>query len=255
MFLFRQKKVVLDCFTDNSSAFEFTPPVNAGRVMPEWWKALPTGRNVYKFDEPYLNTNMRGCTGMIDLYRKSVSLPLWSDLDLMIGRRGTEEYKFQFADLQSNISSHPASQYGGLMDASEVQHLKLESPWFMRTKEDLDWVVTPATYSHKIGEYQLLPGVANFKMHHATHVQMVVPRGEQDTLLHIKYGTPLYLLTPLTSATIEIRKHIVTKAEKDAMTLSFLTRHRGGMLVTKLRRQAEDERQQCPLRNLLTKEK
>lgn len=246
MFLFKKSPIVLDCFTAQPHAHKFAPPHSAMRALPGWWKALPSISNKFKFDEEYSQTNMRYCAGMIDLYRAAVALPMWSDIDVLVGGEDSPGYRYQFADMVSAAGQHPSSQHEGFAPNKQVQHLKFESPWMFVTKESLNWVAVPASYNHDIADYQALPGVVNFKHSHTTSVQLMFSRAKVGPKnVHIAHRTPLYLYIPQTDREVLVRTHLVSHEEIRKLITPSFSRIRKGINEARL----ISGPQRCPIHN------
>jgi hypothetical protein len=138
LFLFPKKKIVLDCFTSHAYVIEYSPINFAIKHIPDWWKNLP------KSYENGLSKNMRHCVGMVDYYKKSIAIPMWSDLQ--IKTHGDKKYEWQFSDLQSEAAIHSRTQMGEFLDG--YGHLKLATPWNFVSEKDINWVWSHPTYSY-----------------------------------------------------------------------------------------------------------
>lgn len=247
-FFIRSKRLVLDCFTTQHSVHEFSAPVRATKLFPKWWRQLPLPSKTYRFDEPYDNTNMRGCSGFVDMYLRSVALPMWCDVDLWVDAAGGLDYGYQFADRRSTAEPLDPAHAAGFFDPYATQHLKFVSPWRVRTNEDVQWAMIPATYNHGVGVYQLLPAVVNFRNDHSTHLQVMVHRQQERQYVHIAHGTPMYLYAPLSEREVDVRTHLVSAAEYERLAPASLTRSYRGRVMAKLRREAGSATG-CPFNN------
>ena len=105
MHFFTQPKIHLDAFTDLRYVVENAPVVNGIEAIPHWWKSLPKDTGQFFFPTPTMKT----CIGMHDYYRKSICMPLWSDLCVSVGQNGT--YNWQFSDSRSKAEIHAPQQY------------------------------------------------------------------------------------------------------------------------------------------------
>jgi hypothetical protein len=67
MFLFKKKKVVLDCFTYRSDVYSYFPIQKASSAMPNWWKKMPA---TFCPDPTGLAEfpTMRSCSGFLSYY-------------------------------------------------------------------------------------------------------------------------------------------------------------------------------------------
>lgn len=249
MFLFKKKPLVLDCFTHIPPVFMFSKPVLGKHALPDWWRALPNNKNRLSWGDPTKTNNMRGCVGVIDYYKNSVVLPLWSDLDVTVGPAGDDTYRYQFSDGFSSIEPHSHQQYQGFADPAHFQHLKLVSPWAFRTKDSVSWVASWPTYNETSpNKYLILPGTNNFAYSPGTNVQMLVfKQPGQPVELALTHGTPMYAFHPLTDRPVDIRTHLVSDDEFKRATAASCTYkfNKAGMSTRLLIKRGEV--QQCPI--------
>ena len=226
MHFFRRSKIYLDAFTCRQEVIEYAPVVNASKVIPDWWKQLPKDTNSGLF---FPHTTMKTCVGMQDYYNKSIVLPLWCDLQIKCEGNGT--YHWQFSDNISGAESHTPKQFHGFVDDTEYGQLKLLSPWFFKTKADIDWLVTDPAYNrqeHK--NYFLAQGLLNFKHQIATNLQLFLDVSNTKNYL-IPFGST-FLFTPLTDKKVIVRRHLVTELEyarainKSAAFITFINNYK-----------------------------
>lgn len=206
-FLFQKKKIVLDCFTHSEIILQTAPITEAIRYIPDWWKKLPKS---YYADTFFPKTTMKGCFGMIDYYTNSVALPLWSDL--VINVSADRGYQWQFSDKLSDAAVHDKNQHTDFLN--DHGHLKLITPWCLKTKEDIKWVWSQPTYSFNsdIAAIKILPAVVNFKYQNGANINLMLPL-EQPKRYFLEQGQVLAHLTPLSENRIEIVRHLIDKKE------------------------------------------
>lgn len=210
MFFFKRKPIVLDCFTDNSSAFAYAKPNQAIKFVPEWWKNIPK-INQEEFNPP---ATMKQCAGFIDYFKTGYALPLWSDLDVKIGPKGTDSYAWQFADQKSSIQSHSFQQMGNFLSNEESVHLKLVNPWVFSCNEDIRWLWTSfAWHDLKNPNINVLSGVLSFKYQNGAHINMLLNRTNAEQMIHFRLGLPLAHMVPLTEKKTSIKHHLVSHDE------------------------------------------
>jgi len=245
LFKFPQKKIVLECFTTRQSILETAPVTPAVKHFPNWWKALPNSyREKSKLFEP---PTMKSCAGMVDYYRKSIVLPLWSDLAVDI-QKDLKEYRWQFSDGKSVVSYHDIdAQAKGFM-ASYV-HLKIMSPWIFKCKEDINWVWSHPAYNYQDSNYVAsLPAIVSYKQQSETNINILISNEKTQKIL-IPQGQPMVFMTPMSDRKVEIIRHLVSKEEYEKMLapierISF--RHKFYNIV-KRKEQFKD----CPFKNHL----
>jgi hypothetical protein len=204
LFWFRPRKIHIDCFTARNDTFLYAPIDNATKYLPQWWKELPTDCGT---GSTAVN-NMRNCVGFIDLYRSSLVLPMWSDLE--IDAKGDGTLSYLHSDRMSTVDFHLPTQRGRLM-ANHI-HAKLISPWVAECKEDIAWTCVPALYSQQdIEDYTVCPGMLNFKYQGAMNVNMFIPNRPHKFI--IPHRQPLIHLIPLSDRRVKVHRHLVTKEE------------------------------------------
>jgi hypothetical protein len=237
LFLFPKKKITVNCFTSQAYVMEYSPIHFAIKHMPEWWKDLP------KSYEDELAKNMRKCSGMIEYYKKSITIPMWSDI--LIKTNYDKSYQWQYSDLQSQATIHGRSQIAGFLN--DYGHLKLVSPWMIASEKNIDWVWSHPTYSYPFSsDIACLPGITNFYYQHKCNINIMIFTGQQKKIL-IKQGQPVALLTPMSDRRIEIVRHLVDEKEIEKMSsrsidISFANKYKN---IIKRKNQFND----CPFLN------
>ena len=224
MFFFKRKKITLDCFTDRPDVCKYTPIEFANKHYPEWWKKLP---KTYNTQNPNLNNTlgeqptMKGCPGLIDNFQYGVVLPLWSDIAIHITHR---ECNWQFSDHITPAQSHDPNQWVGFLPLERGQfHIKLESPWFFKTKDDIHWTFSQPTWNMStISDYTVLPGVVSYKYQITTNINMII-HPKQDHRFIIEAGQPIAHITPLSEREVIIKNHLIDTAEFNKMRFEYGT--------------------------------
>ena len=225
LFKFPKKKIVLDCFTTEHYVAEYAPIVPAMKLIPVWWKELP---NSYP-----LNTKvgrqgtMRNCVGMVDYYKNSIAIPAWSELEIKIFDNGT--YVWQFADLKTSAVVHDIKKQATSF-LNNYGHLKINSPWAFKTKENISWVWTAPTYNYSdTCEIISLPAVVNYHYQNTTAINLLFPLS-QEKLILIPHKRPLALITPMSDRKVEIVRHVISKEEMEKISnkqtsISFIRKY------------------------------
>jgi hypothetical protein len=208
IFKFPQKKIVLDCFTDSEITIKAAPVDFAIKHMPDWWKEL----------SPSYMTNvnpagtMKSCMGLVDFYKYSVAIPMWSDLAISIQNK---QYQWAFSDGLTNAQIHRLNVEATGFMPEGYGHLKMISPWIFSCKEDIKWIWSTPTYSlHENPDIYILPGVLNYRHQNSTNINMLFDIRKDKKML-IKLGCPLVLITPMSDRKVEIVRHLITRAEYD----------------------------------------
>ena len=209
----------MDCFTTNPSVFEYYKIQPSIKSYPDWWKKLPASGSDWKETAKNRNlfgTNtMKSCAGFIELYKRSFSLLLWSDLRLFIGSEENPSYTYQFADRKSEITVHSSDQHGGAFGDEKFQHLKIHSPWFCLSKTNINWCVIPSIWSllKTHPTVNMLSGVVNFKAQTSTNIVLFIQRTKEDQYLEFSAGTVVSQLLPMTEKNVCLKHHLVDETE------------------------------------------
>jgi hypothetical protein len=240
MFFFKKSKIVIDCFTLSETIAKTSPIDLAIKYMPDWWKQLP---NTFEAEGTFWpSATMRSCTGVVDYYKKSIALPLWSDLAIAVQDK---QIFWQFADQNTFATSHPPQQYGYNWPLNEFQHLKIDTPWIFRTKEDISWVWSCPTYNiQHLNDYTLMPGITNFSHIGTPNINLML-NVKEDKKYILPVNHVMAHLTPLTEKKIEVVRHVIDPKEYDKINkdthsrISFLNSY----LKTK---QLTEKHSKCP---------
>jgi hypothetical protein len=192
MFLFKKKKLVLECFTKVEQLSKIGIP-KASEYIPEWWKSIPkvvNGPNAYGMAVP--KPTLKTCAGFIDLYRRGNIVPLWSDLIIDVHE---DTYTWQFSDPHSDnqIRQHEEYQFTSEnFKFDHFHHAKIESPWLVKCNKDVKFLAIEPTYNNLLNDYGIryLPGVVDFKDQHGINVNMFIPA--EIRRIKMNFLDPLY---------------------------------------------------------------
>jgi hypothetical protein len=227
LFKFPQKKIILDCFTSDSYVVEYSPINFAIKHIPEWWKKLPTP----EFDvtkNPMYKQNMKHCVGMIDYYKNSIAIPLWSDL--AIGTNGDNQFIWKFSDGKTRIEQHNLiTEATGFFN--DYTHIKIMSPWFFKSEKDINWIWSHPTYNYSNeNNFVYLPGIVSFYYQHSVNINMMFYAAPFKKIM-ISQGQPLALLTPMSDRKVEIINHLVSaeemnKLKQKQIPITFLNKYK-----------------------------
>ena len=234
-FFFKRKKIVVDAFTDHSTAYEHFQIKKSTSFMPDWWKALPIAEG-YTLDDFSQKTNMRHCTGMIDVYRFCFMLPMWSELRIIVDPKGQAGVTWQFADKRSDIVLHNGWQRGSFMPDNDYVHLKIVSPWIIKSKQNLVWATFQPTYNFKSPKDTIiLPGMLDFRWNQSANTQLMLLRpDDQNSCVSLQPGDPLMAMVPLTEQEVELRHHLVTQEEIGRIQRLHVKFNGDGMYLRKI---------------------
>jgi hypothetical protein len=206
IFLFKKPKIVVDCMTVNNSAHEFFKIEKAIEFLPRWWKETPS-----RYDEKfYKASTIKQCSGFIELYKQGFILPNWSDLAIEV-KEGS--YQWQFSDRVSEIEVHGKQQWETYADPTQFGHIKLNSPWWLKTKSDIKFMFLSPTWNYPMGTpLTFLNGTVNYKYQHSTNVNALISLRDDATFL-VPHGQPLAHIVPITEKEVELRHHLISAEE------------------------------------------
>jgi len=212
-FFFKRSVVTLDCFTSNPTAYELSKPNHSAKFVPNWWRTIPP--YYFQQNSVFQSPTIKGCEGFKGLYAKGAIVPLWSDLMVEIGPKGTDYYQWQFSDRCSDIVIHTPEQMGNYVDTQSVQHFKLGCPWTFKCDADIKWVwIDPVWNRLGKNDFTVLPAIVSFnKIALQGNVNLFFYREENPKVMKINHGEPIFQLVPLTEKKLKIKHHLVSEQE------------------------------------------
>lgn len=220
MFLFKKKKVVLDCFTYRPDVFSYFPIKKASSLIPEWWKKLPATYPVDSLGLAEFST-MRSCVGFLNYYNNAISIPLWTDTRIRTSV-DDDTLHWHFTDGVTQAVPHDLKQKGDYLSdpMSLYTHLKIVSPWILSCKEDIQFVFSGNTWAINNPEQIIIPpGVVDYKYQSVTSINMLI-RMNGLQIASLDAGSSLVHLFPMTEREVEIKTHFVD--EKDFRNMENL---------------------------------
>jgi hypothetical protein len=212
MFLFKEKKIVVDCFTIDPFASEYAKISPAVKYYPEWWKDLPSVG-----PDNSQSVNMKGCLGLTNLYKNSFIIPMWGSLTINLSNKNMKawrvdlDYKIEHA--ASPLSNHNRAQYPGFVEEDFI-HIKIEAPWLLKTKSNIKFMlVDPIWNRNSLIDYSILPGVVDYHYQPSAAINMMFKLYDQPRQVHFKPGNVMSMIVPLTENDIDFRCHLVDSIE------------------------------------------
>jgi hypothetical protein len=206
LFFLKKPKLHIDAFISETytMAYETVPLKYSNHYYPEWWKKMPKAE--FDFDTMEAKINMKRCLGLIKFYENSITLPMWSDFALSITNNG--DWKSQFSDRMSVLTFHPKGQRVGFKD--EYENFKLDSPWLLRTKKDINFFFGPDFYNFQQTNIEICPGVLDFYHSHSTNINFLTKRNND---VFIPFGQPLINIIPLSEDIMVLKNHLISERE------------------------------------------
>ncbi len=213
MFKRNKKVTIVDCYTYRADVFNYFPMSPASEYVPEWFKTLPAPKwdSMLRGDRVSEQNNIKNCPVIMQYFKRGFVLPLWSDLEIEVGEKGTDHYQWQYSDCRSAITSHSNHQLPPNLLGDYI-HLKLESPWMLKCEQGIDFLCTELEWSFNNipSSMHLLKGVLDFRTNAATNVNMFIKREDKVQNILLKAGTPLLHYVPLVETKINMKTHLVT---------------------------------------------
>jgi len=200
----KNKKIKVKAVTNDAAAFKYSRPVLAEKLFPEWYKTLPKYEEETLFGLEDDEINMRGCAGFIGMQKIGFVLPMWSDIAINVLSDGG--YSYRYADGKSHAEHHDLKQINNFWSYSDVQHLKLVSPWVFSCDEPVDFLMQGMPYHNSTPlDYVGLQGLFNPYYTKQGNLQLLLKRNlEKDSSYFIKANTPMAQFLPLFQQEIEL---------------------------------------------------
>ena len=216
MIFIKRSKVVIDCLTVNPSAMKYFPIAQTKQFLPTWWKQCPSKFKAGFSESP----TIKKCNGIHDHFDQGFIIPLWSDLDINIKDGG---YQWQFSDHSSIIEPHSPEQWKYYADPTKFGHMKLISPWHLKTKADIQFLfLNPAWHFPIEKPFEILNATVSYKYQHATNINLMLSL-MQDTVVNLKAGQPMAHIVPITEKEVILKHHLVSEKEiPNVIQFSFM---------------------------------
>lgn len=255
--LFPSKKLIIKAYTFKPSAYEFFTVAKAHHFYPEWWKKLPT------FHEKMINElnlklpTMKNCTGIIDIYKKGIIVPLWSDLQFRVVEKN--QWVAGFSDHSTNQpTSHPRYQLGeNNTEFNNCVHVKIDAPWLFVdvNKTGVSFLQQGCFWNNIPTQrlFQVCPGVLNYKFQHSVNINAFLTSNNPEEFV-ILANTPILQMIPLCERELELQVELISYQDwskindKQAATCFYDKYER----LKKIAMQKESQ-SKCPFSKLFTK--
>lgn len=206
----KKKKIVLDCFTHLSYAYDYAKIDKAIKFVPDWWKSTP------KFVENNSKPTVKNCPGFVDFYKNGIVIPSWFELEVTVFEKG---YKNNYEWNSSNTDfktdeSHDHYQFAKFAQ-DDGHNFKITSPWAFKTKENINFTWTQPTWSIRnlLSNFILLPATVNYKYQHGTNINYFVLNTAERKTFRILPLTPLVIIHAQSEQDIIIKNHLVSEKE------------------------------------------
>jgi len=185
----KKDKINLQCYTTMQSLVDLFPPEVNKDGLPNWYHQLPK-------EEGWVT--VRHCNGFQDLYKNSIIIRSWSDIDIEVRPDGSIAYDFACKDeIKTPLERHHIdSQAMGAWPG--YCNVKLMSPWYFKTDKMYKWLMIPAVWDQKDPlEWTISTGILEFKYQHVTNINCLLKLKPEPYMVSIKAGQALVQLIPL----------------------------------------------------------
>lgn len=210
------KEIVIDAFTESGAICDFFPVSPAAKYMPEWWKRMPKESELnLEYMKGVPNATIKTCDGLTELYKKSIVIPLWSELILATEESGAWHYQWSNPDGGYMEGNSPES--GGVPVLKNI-HIKIDSPWILKEKTGVYFSWQQPTWNmidNELFDYNIPPGMLEFRYQNTSNLNMLFPK--KQNRIHFKPGTPMAMLVPLSDRPVKIKCHTVDEVEYKKM--------------------------------------
>lgn len=212
--MFREKDIVIDCFTFRSSVYKYARIDHARNFFPKWWKDLEdTTKKRCPMGER--RATAKTCHGIFNLFTRGFVVPMHIDTSIIVAEKGKLGWRVSSKDSDLTIIQHPEGQRGDFAtEANGCVHLKYSPPWFLTTSESIELAAFGATYNaDDIFEPVYVPGVPPVMKDHPFNpaVNFFLRRGETERQVDLIAGTAMYHMIPLTDRKIKMRHHLINR--------------------------------------------
>jgi len=255
--LFRSKKLIIKAYTYKTTAFKLFTVAKSHHFYPDWWKKIPAfheeARGALNIKAP----TMKNCGGIIDIYKKGIILPLWSDLQFRVGENN--QWAGGFSDLDTlQPSSHPRYQFGvNNTEFNNCAHVKIDSPWLFVdvNKTGVSFLEQGSFWNNIPSQhvFQVCPGVLNYKYQHSVNINAFLATNIPTEFV-IPANTPIVQMIPLSERELELQVELISQQDWYSMndihaTAFFYNKYER---LKKIAMQKETQ-SKCPFSGLFSK--
>lgn len=253
-FFFRKPKLVVDAFTKVPQVHEHFPVETANHFIPDWWKRVPkeyisqnTGQNAPPNRK--LNT-IRRCSGIVDYYNSnSIVIPLWMSCIFEYGENPfTSKAIFSTPDPVFGLKYQDYKMRGEEY-LKNWHQFKFSSPWRFKEKTGVNFHFTQCFYNFEHPDEVIIPpAIINYKYQHSSEVNIFVkkPPGKEIYRIEFDAGNPLVHLTPITEKKLELRTHLVSDSEYEALHSKQMFFNNSYNRMKKIQEKRESREKKCP---------
>lgn len=199
-FMFSKKSINVTAYTFNPSYFNSAKPEYQSTEKPDWLKKLKTF--FLERDERSTiivkNPTAAVCPAIKDFLHLPIQLKMWADIDIKIFPDGSWTH-YSRPDWQVQVVEHRKTQYGEAYNNRIA--LKLNSPWYFVSDQEIKFTFIESHYSTSFFRDQdivIPPGIIDYSFQHSTNIHLSFPIKSEPYVVHLKHGTPLISMFPIT---------------------------------------------------------
>lgn len=211
LFKFKNKKIVVDLFTDDQHAYDMFKPKPSREFIPDWWKKMPASRPD-KHPQTHVDgleiASMKTCPAIIGFMKEGFIIPSWASIEVQRHIDGKVAWDVLPTKYMSS-HTHGVEDYADHKPG--MHHMKFYMPWRIVEKTGVKWLwLQPSWQQRNPLSHWQSPGTINFKFTHVAEFNFFMPPGGR---LSIKPGEPVTQLIPMSESPIELKYHLVTTEE------------------------------------------
>lgn len=241
LFWFKKKKVILECFTTNEIAYNYAKVDTMMKFLPDWWKKTKKIEHGHH--------TIKTCIGLMDFYKKSITIPSWFRIRIVLSNDGKYEWK---TTNDVSITHHHHIQFKDFA-LNDGYNIKILSPWSFRTKTLKYFSWSNPLYNHRnlISCMTFMPAVIEFKYNHHTHINYIISNIKEETTVEIEPFTPMVAIHPMFEDEIEIKNFLIDENELEKINYSGFFLFNDQFSTTyknkkKIINHVESNRSKCP---------
>ena len=232
LFKFKQKPIVVDCFTSDKAAFELAPIAPVSKFKPKWWKSLDRG-----------GQNVRACPAFVNIYQHGFVIPCPIEYSVVVKKidekAHPEHYlqeKFLLPDrdpigiwvtsgkdrfgFESPTHFHPVEHSLG-WKSSTHRNLKILTGWRFCCSEYVKFYMAPMTWDdYQEDDYFVTSGLIDFKYNHSTNIHTWIDIRKEHEFV-IPMGRPMQHIIPLTERPIKLNLEWIPEIDMDRKAASY----------------------------------
>lgn len=248
LFWFKKKVTVLDCFTYLEANYDHNRIDKAAKFIPDWFKRLERSNFTDPFKPP--TVTMKKCSGFISYFANSFAVPMWEYIHCRADNQQVD-IKSSFA----TISSHSRPQFAGFLDDDSYHHIKIETPWIIKSSNRVNFIQTFPTWCYSpnsiLSKFIHVPGILEFYYQRSTNVNGFIKKpgiNEPPYVVSFEPGVPITFYTPLEDTKIKFKYHLISEDEyKQKTAIPLRTAGPNRLAITKkLIDKRDEEKNKCP---------